>query len=151
MDLLIQVVGAAIAIVALLDVFFTILFPASGHGPVRNLLGWAVWRSFRRIGTTMTGQRRRSFLSYSGPILFTVTFTAWFMLLVVGWAVCPRICMAFGVWSRRRCMAPILMLPTLDAALIQDTDTRVLERHVRPDNVLMATLTAFEPDTGSAN
>ena len=87
MDLLIQTVGAAIVIVALLDVFFTILFPASGHGPVRNLLGWAVWRFFRRIGATMTGQRRRSFLSYSGPILFTVTFTAWFMLLVVGWAM----------------------------------------------------------------
>lgn len=87
MDLLIQIVGAAMVIVALLDVFFTILFPASGHGPVRNLLGRAVWHSFRRIGATMKGQRRRSFLSYSGPILFTVTFTAWFMLLVIGWAM----------------------------------------------------------------
>lgn len=87
MDLLIQIVGAAIVILALLDVFFTVLFPASGHGPVRNLLGWAVWHSFRRLGTMMIWQRRRNFLPYSGPILFTATFTAWFMLLVGGWAM----------------------------------------------------------------
>ena len=85
--LLSQAVGAAIVLLTLLDVFFTVLFPASGHGPIRNPLASAVWRCFRLIGSMTTGQRRRNFLSYSGPVLFTITFIVWFLLLVTGWAM----------------------------------------------------------------
>ena len=87
MPLLSQAVGAAIVLLTLLDVFFTVLFPASGHGPIRNPLASAVWRCFRLIGSITTGQRRRNLLSYSGPVLFTVTFIVWFLLLVTGWAM----------------------------------------------------------------
>ena len=87
MHLLTQTIGAAIVVLTLLDVFFTILFPASGHGPVRKPLAWAVWCVFHSIGTMTSGQRRRNLLSYSGPVLFTVTFAAWMVLLVIGWAM----------------------------------------------------------------
>ena len=33
------------------------------------------------------GQRRRNLLSFSGPVLFTISFMAWLMLLVIGWAM----------------------------------------------------------------
>ena len=87
MNFLTQIAGTAIVILALLDVFFTVLFPASGHGPVRKPLSWAVWCIFRVIGTITAGERRRNFLSYSGPVLFAVTSTVWFVLLVIGWAM----------------------------------------------------------------
>ena len=87
MPLLSQAVGAAVVLLTLLDVFFTVLFPASGHGPIRNPLASAVWRCFRLIGSMITGQRRRNLLSYSGPVLFTITFIVWFLLLVTGWAM----------------------------------------------------------------
>ena len=66
------------------DVFLTVLYPASGRGPIRNPLARCVWRGFRFIGSTTTGQRRRNLLSYSGPVLITVTRFAWLVLLVAG-------------------------------------------------------------------
>ena len=39
------------------------------------------------VGGMTTGQRRRNLLSYSGPVLITVTLSVWFLLLVLGWAM----------------------------------------------------------------
>jgi hypothetical protein len=38
MDVILGIIGTLIVLAALLDVFFTVLFPASGHGPVREPL-----------------------------------------------------------------------------------------------------------------
>lgn len=86
-DLLCQAAGGVIVLLALLDVFFTILFPASGHGPIRKPLAAVVWRGFWLIGAATKGQRRRNLLSYSGPVMFAVTSAAWFAFLVIGWAM----------------------------------------------------------------
>src|SRR4051794_3163771 len=87
MNLLIQIIGAAVVALTLLDVFFTVLFPASGHGPIRKPLAWIVWHIFQLLSMMTEGQRRRNLLSYSGPVLFTISFMAWLMLLVIGWAM----------------------------------------------------------------
>ena len=87
MNLLIQIIGAAVVTLMLLDVFFTVLFPASGHGPVRKPLAWTVWHVFHLLSIMTAGQRRRNLLSYSGPVLFTINFMAWLVLLVIGWAM----------------------------------------------------------------
>jgi hypothetical protein len=59
MDVFLRVAGTLIVLVALLDVFFTVLFPASGHGPVRQPLARGVWYAFRLVGGMTTGQRRQ--------------------------------------------------------------------------------------------
>lgn len=87
MGLLLQSAGTLVVVLALLDVFFTILFPASGHGPVRKPLAWVLWHGFRLLGELTSGQRRRNLLSYGGPVMFAATSGAWFLLLVIGWAM----------------------------------------------------------------
>lgn len=106
MDLLCQAAGGVIVLLALLDVFFTILFPASGHGPLRKPLAAAVWRGFWLIGVTTKGQRRRNLLSYSGPVLFAVTSTAWFAVLVVGWAMIFMPALGSGITASSGPMHP---------------------------------------------
>lgn len=76
-----------VVLVALLDVFLTVFFPASRHGPIRKPLATLVWHVFRLAARAIGGQRRRNFLSYSGPILIVATLTVWFCLLVLGWAM----------------------------------------------------------------
>jgi hypothetical protein len=90
MDALLHIAGTLIVLVALLDVFFTVLFPASGRGPIRKPLARLIWHAFRLIGGMSTGQLRRNLLSYSGPVLITVTLSVWVLLLVLGWAMIYR-------------------------------------------------------------
>lgn len=84
---ILSVIGAVIVLVTLLDVFLTVLYPASSRGPIRKPLSRFVWRGFRLIGRMTAGQRRRDLLAYSGPVVITVTLLVWLVLLVAGWAM----------------------------------------------------------------
>jgi hypothetical protein len=97
MDVVLPAAGFAVVLVATLDVFFTVLFPASGHGPIREPLSRFVWHVFRLVWRISTVPRRRHLLSYSGPVLITVTLTAWFLLLVVGWAMIYQPALGTGI------------------------------------------------------
>ncbi|MDT9599386.1 potassium channel family protein [Sphingosinicella rhizophila] len=87
MNLLLTLAGVAIVLVTTADVFFTVLFPASRHGPVRKPLSSAVWLLFRLGGGLLHGRRRRNFLSYSGPVVISATLLGWFLLLNAGFAL----------------------------------------------------------------
>lgn len=97
MNVILQIAGSMLVLIVLLDVFFTVLFPASGHGPIRKPLGRWIWHGFRFVGKMTSGQKRRNILSYSGPILITVTLTVWFLLLVIGWAMIFKPALGTGV------------------------------------------------------
>lgn len=84
--LLLQLLGGLLVALVLVDVFFTVLFPASGHGPIRKPLSKCVWRAFATLGGALAPARRRRLLAYSGPLLITVTILTWVLLLVLGWA-----------------------------------------------------------------
>ncbi len=77
--------GSALVAVTLADVFYTVLFPGSGRGPVRKPLSRAVQWVFRRA-RHLRPARRRQVLAYAGPTEVTVTLVAWFVLLLTGWA-----------------------------------------------------------------
>ena len=87
MDLFLPIAGAVLVGAVTLDVFFTVLFPASRHGPIRKPLGKVIWHSFRFVAGLLQGQRRRNVLSYSGPTVVTATIAIWFALMVWGWAM----------------------------------------------------------------
>lgn len=87
MDVVLRAAGAAVVLVVTIDVFFTVLFPASGRGPIRNPLARFLWHGFGIAGRMTTGQRGRDLLSYSGPVVIAATLSVWFLLLVVGWAM----------------------------------------------------------------
>lgn len=79
------------------DVFFTVLFPASGHGMIRKALAQIVWHAFRLLGRATRGRTRRNVLSYSGPVLVAVTLLVWLALLVVGWAMIYKPALGTGL------------------------------------------------------
>ncbi len=83
----VQACGALVVLLVLADVFFTVLLPASGRGPIRRPLSTLTWRGFAAVGRRLAVPRRRRLLTYSGPALITVTIATWLLLLVVGWSL----------------------------------------------------------------
>ena len=89
-DALLTAVGLAGVALALVDVFYTVLFPASGHGPLREPLARGLRAAFRLARHLRDEDRRRRVLSYAGPLQVAVTLTVWFSLLLVAWAIVYR-------------------------------------------------------------
>lgn len=87
METLSRLVGAALVLLALADVFFTVLAPGSGRGPLRVPVSRAVWAVFRGLGRRQPAARRRRLLAYAGPTLLVVTFVVWGAVLTTGWAL----------------------------------------------------------------
>jgi hypothetical protein len=86
-DVLSTVLGTLAVLTVLLDVFYTVLFPASGKGPVRKPLAAAVWQAFRALAGVVPESRRRALLTYAGPVQVLLTMLVWGGLLLVGWAL----------------------------------------------------------------
>ncbi|HEU5035623.1 MAG TPA: potassium channel family protein [Nocardioides sp.] len=80
------VAGAVAVLLALADIFYTVLLPASGRGPVRRPLARGVRWLFRQTRHLPAGTRRRV-LPYAGPLEVGATLLSWFVLLLVGWAL----------------------------------------------------------------
>ncbi|MGN6611599.1 MAG: potassium channel family protein [Angustibacter sp.] len=89
--------GAALVLLVIGDVFFTVLFPASGHGPIRRPLSKLTWRGFTLLARRMRHRTRRRFLAYSGPVQIAVTILVWVVLLLVGWALIYQPALRHGI------------------------------------------------------
>jgi hypothetical protein len=79
--------GAVLIGMVLVDVFLTVLMPASGHGPLRRPLSRVTWAVFLWVGRRLPRRRRRGLLTYSGPVLISGTIVVWVLLLLLGWAL----------------------------------------------------------------
>ena len=90
------VLGATVVAVTLADVFYTVLFPASGRGPIRQPLARALDAGFR-MARVLPGPWRRRVLAYAGPVEVAATLLAWFVLLLAGWAAIYRPALGSGV------------------------------------------------------
>jgi len=90
-SILATLLGAALIVVALRDIFQQ-LFKPSGGGVLSRRLMWVVWRGFRRFAT-----RRPGLLRLAGPVLLVAIIAGWASLLVMGFALVywPR--MPWGV------------------------------------------------------
>ncbi|HEX3002724.1 MAG TPA: potassium channel family protein [Angustibacter sp.] len=92
-----QLAGAALVLVVLADVFFTVLFPASGHGPIRRPIARLTWRAFAVVGRRLDDGARRHLLAYSGPVQIAVSIFVWVALLLVGWAMVYQPALGHGI------------------------------------------------------
>ena len=90
------VVGVVLVGAALADVFYTVLFPGSGRGPVRRPLGRALGAVFRRTRRLPPRWKGRA-LAYCGPTHVAATLLAWLVLLLAGWAAIYRPALGHGV------------------------------------------------------
>lgn len=73
--------GALLVMVALRDVFETILHP-QGRGVVSNTMTRAIWRLMRSLV-----KGRHAALSLAGPLAFIAVLAAWGTLITVGFAL----------------------------------------------------------------
>lgn len=84
MDIVSQITGTLIVLVALTDIYLSVLQRGSVSllsGPLNR----TVWRLFRRSPPLPI--RRNPFLSYAGPTLVALILIMWVPLLVIGFAL----------------------------------------------------------------
>ena len=103
--ILIQVAGVLVVLVTLVDIFFTVLFPASGHGPLRRPMTRTTWHAFRGVARRLPSTRRRGFLAYAGPVLVGLSIAMWPVLLIAGWAMIYYPALGTGVVASGRPMS----------------------------------------------
>ncbi|HEY9662994.1 MAG TPA: potassium channel family protein [Allocoleopsis sp.] len=86
--------GIGLLILALVDIFLTVLYPRSGKGWLSVPLSVGLWKLFRTLANLPLGQQRRDrgrFLSFCGPFLLVLVVSVWILLLLLGFA--------FLIWS----------------------------------------------------
>lgn len=81
-----QLLGAALVLVALADIFLTALYARSGMGVLSDRLHSGVWRAVRRAALAWPSRKDR-LLGYVGPALLVLTVVLWVALLLLGFAL----------------------------------------------------------------
>lgn len=80
---LVQLLGIALILLALVDVFLMVLYARSGVGLITPRLNRTTWRLMRRIAPGRS-PARDVVLSYGGPIILVLTVAVWAALLFLG-------------------------------------------------------------------
>ncbi|MDP8993707.1 MAG: potassium channel family protein [Pseudomonadota bacterium] len=83
MGWLMQLAGAGLILLALLDVFLTVLYARSGAGLITPRLNRLTWRLIRRAAPRSRAARDK-FLSFAGPAMLVLTVAVWAILLFLG-------------------------------------------------------------------
>lgn len=99
MDVVLRIAGVLLLLAVAQDVFQTVLFPSSGRGVLRKPLESAVWHAFRWAARLARGRAQRNVLAYCGPAQIAVLLGAWFLVLVVGWALIYQPALGSGIVS----------------------------------------------------
>lgn len=86
MRLLVQIIGAGIVILSLVDIYLTFLFPRLGSSLLSLPLGKGMWRLFRLIARIVPFKDDK-LLSHNGPTLMIATVVVWVCLLICGFAL----------------------------------------------------------------
>ena len=95
MGWLAQVVGAGLVLLAIADIYLTVLYPRGGRGVVSVPLNRGIWQIFQLSASFIPkrgvdAQRLRvrdRLLSYMGPTLLVTTVAMWISLLILGFAL----------------------------------------------------------------
>ena len=81
-----QALGALLVLLALLDVFLTVLYARLGTSIVSRRLARGTWLLFRRLAEA-SGSRRGTVLSLCGPVVLVLLVLAWALALTLGTAL----------------------------------------------------------------
>jgi len=81
-----QVLGAGLVLIALADIYFTVLYPRSHAGVLNATISRAVWQLFR-LASNSKPLSRAPLLSYIGPTLLVAIVVVWVSLLINGFAL----------------------------------------------------------------
>src|SRR5688572_15120952 len=95
-----QLAGGAVVLLALLDIFLTVLCARSGIAIISERVGrgaWAVCRAFVHAVPRV----RRVVLSYAGPSILILIVVTWIVMLLVGFALIVWPALGTGIVSTR--------------------------------------------------
>lgn len=81
-----QVLGSALMLLFLADVFLTVLYARAGTGLLAPHWNRAIWRTIRAV-SSLFGSRRGTVLSFAGPIIVVLLIAFWALGLTVGAAL----------------------------------------------------------------
>ncbi|HEX8916325.1 MAG TPA: potassium channel family protein [Humisphaera sp.] len=79
--------GTALVLLALADVFMTVLYARAGTGPVSHRLAAGGWAVVRRVARRLAPARRDALLGYFGPGYLVTLLAVWFGLLLLGFTL----------------------------------------------------------------
>jgi hypothetical protein len=93
MTAVLPLIGGALLVLLVVDVFSTVFSPSGRGGPINRRQNRALWLAFRRAALRRDGSIRRTWLSLAGPVLVVATLTVWMLWLVGAFALVyfPRI------------------------------------------------------------
>jgi hypothetical protein len=104
MGWLIQAIGTGLVLLALTDIYLTVLYPRSGHSLVSRPLSRGLWYVFRQVARSIPWKRwkmhpdcERRFLSFCGPTLLVIIVTIWVCLLLSGFACLFWVALGTGI------------------------------------------------------
>lgn len=83
---MVQALGAGLVILALADVFLTVLYARSGTGLFTPTLQKTVWRLFK-VAAPRKRMMRDKLLSFAGPSIMVLTALVWFLMLLIGFSL----------------------------------------------------------------
>jgi hypothetical protein len=81
-----QLVGIAVMLVFLADIFLTVLYARAGTGLLAPYWNRAIW-ALLRTGSKLFGRHRGAALSFAGPIIVVLLIAFWALGLTVGAAL----------------------------------------------------------------
>jgi hypothetical protein len=81
-----QVAGAVVMLIALLDIFLTILYARAGSAVFSTAVSRMIWRVFRLVSRPF-GRHRGTVLSYCGPVILVALIVVWAAALALGSAL----------------------------------------------------------------
>ncbi len=86
MDWVAKIVGMGLVLLALIDLYLTVLYPRLSSGILSLPLGKGIWCLFKRAARFLPVKGKR-LLSHAGSILLIVIVVVWISLLISGFAL----------------------------------------------------------------
>jgi hypothetical protein len=86
MDAASQVLGAALMLLTLIDVFMTVLYARAHGGVIAHTVSKVVWRVFRGVGR-LAGKHEADVLAFCGPAVLVMLLLSWALMLMLGAAL----------------------------------------------------------------
>jgi hypothetical protein len=83
LGLLAPILGAALMLLVLSDVYLTVLYARAGSGIISPRLAYGTWQLFRWTARPFP-RTRQKILSFCGPTILVLLVTVWTLLLAVG-------------------------------------------------------------------
>jgi len=81
-----RVIGVALVLLAVADIYLSVLYPRGGKGIASVSLSRRMWQLFRLIARALP-RSRNYMLSFMGPTLVVAVITMWVALLIIGFAL----------------------------------------------------------------